>query len=46
MAAKPGVLYNQPTAQIYHVATDNQFPYWVYGSQQESGSVGIASRSD
>jgi len=38
--------YNQPTAQIYHVATDNQFPYWVYGSQQESGSVGIASRSD
>jgi len=38
--------YNQPTAQIYHVATDNQFPYWVYGSQQESGSVGITSRSD
>ena len=38
--------YNQPTAQIYHVATDNQFPYWVYGSQQESGSVGTASRSD
>ncbi len=37
---------NQPTAQIYHVATDNQFPYWVYGSQQESGSVGITSRSD
>ena len=38
--------YNQPTAQIYHLATDNQFPYWVYGSQQESGSVGITSRSD
>ena len=38
--------YNQPTAQIYHVATDNQFPYWVYGSQQESGSVGTTSRSD
>jgi photosystem II stability/assembly factor-like uncharacterized protein len=38
--------YNQATAQIYHVATDNQFPYWVYGSQQESGSVGTASRSD
>ncbi len=38
--------YNQPTAQFYHVATDNKFPYWVYGSQQESGSVGTASRSD
>jgi len=38
--------YNQPTAQFYHVITDNQFPYWVYGAQQESGSVGTASRSD
>lgn len=36
--------YNQPTAQIYHVTTDNQFPYWVYGGQQESGAIGIASR--
>ena len=32
--------YNQPTAQFYHVITDNQFPYWVYGGQQESGSRG------
>ena len=38
--------YNQPTAQFYHVATDNQFPYWVYGGQQESGSAGVASRGD
>ncbi|HVG31138.1 MAG TPA: hypothetical protein VM864_15615 [Pyrinomonadaceae bacterium] len=38
--------YNQPTAQFYHVITDNQFPYWVYGGQQESGSVGITSRGD
>jgi photosystem II stability/assembly factor-like uncharacterized protein len=38
--------YNQPTAQFYHVSTDNQFPYNVYGGQQESGSVGIASRGD
>jgi photosystem II stability/assembly factor-like uncharacterized protein len=38
--------YNQPTAQLYHVITDNEFPYWVYGGQQESGSVGTASRSD
>jgi len=36
--------YNQPTAQFYHVITDNQFPYWVYGAQQESGSAGISSR--
>ena len=38
--------YNQPTAQFYHVSTDNGFPYTVYGGQQESGSVGIASRSN
>jgi photosystem II stability/assembly factor-like uncharacterized protein len=36
--------YNQPTAQFYHVITDNRFPYWVYGGQQESGSAGVASR--
>src|SRR5262249_59998580 len=35
--------YNQPTAQFYHVITDNQVPYWVYGGQQESGSARIAS---
>jgi photosystem II stability/assembly factor-like uncharacterized protein len=38
--------YNQPTAQLYHVTTDNQFPYWVYGGQQESGAIGIASRGN
>ncbi len=38
--------YNQATAQFYHVSTDNAFPYNVYGGQQESGSVGIASRSN
>lgn len=38
--------YNQPTAQFYHVATDNAFPYNVYGGQQESGSIGIASRGN
>jgi photosystem II stability/assembly factor-like uncharacterized protein len=38
--------YNQPTAQFYHVITDNQIPYWVYGGQQESGSVGISSRGN
>jgi photosystem II stability/assembly factor-like uncharacterized protein len=38
--------YNQPTAQMFHVAADNRFPYWVYGGQQESGSAGVVSRSD
>jgi photosystem II stability/assembly factor-like uncharacterized protein len=38
--------YNQPTAQFYHVITDNQFPYSVYGGQQESGSAGVASRGN
>jgi photosystem II stability/assembly factor-like uncharacterized protein len=37
---------NQPTGQFYHVITDNRTPYYVYGSQQDSGSVAIASRSD
>jgi len=37
--------YNQPTAQIYHVSTDNRFPYWVYGAQQDSGAVALPSRS-
>jgi hypothetical protein len=36
--------YNQPTAQIYHVATDNRFPFRIYGTQQDSGSIGIRSR--
>ena len=38
--------YNQPTAQIYHMSTDNRYPYWVYGTQQDSGSVGTLSRGD
>jgi len=37
---------NQPTAQFYHVIIDNETPYRVYGSQQDSGTVAIASRSD
>lgn len=36
--------YNQPTAQLYHVSTDNQFPYTVYGGQQESGAIAVSSR--
>lgn len=38
--------YNQNTAQFYHVITDNRFPYWVYGAQQDSGAAGIPSRTD
>ena len=38
--------YNQPTAQIYHVSTDNRFPYWVYGAQQDSGAVALPSRTE
>lgn len=41
-----GSWYNQPTAQLYHVSTDDQFPYWVYGGQQESGAIGVASRGN
>jgi len=37
---------NQPTAQFYHVITDTVTPYRVYGAQQDSGTVAIASRSD
>ncbi|MGH9351819.1 MAG: WD40/YVTN/BNR-like repeat-containing protein, partial [Terriglobia bacterium] len=38
--------YNQATAQFYHVATDNHFPYRVYGAQQDSGSAAVLSRGN
>ncbi len=38
--------YNQPTAQFYHISVDNQFPYRIYGAQQDCGTVSITSRSD
>ena len=38
--------YNQPTAQFYHVTTDNAFPYRVCSGQQESGSACVQSRGD
>ena len=37
--------YNQPTAQMYHVITDNQFPYVLYGAQQDSGAYAVVSRT-
>lgn len=36
--------HNQPTAQIYTLSTDNRFPYWLYGSQQDWGSIAVSSR--
>jgi len=38
--------YNQPTGQFYKLATDNAFPYRIFGGQQDSGTVRISSRSD
>jgi photosystem II stability/assembly factor-like uncharacterized protein len=37
---------NQPTAQFYHVTTDDQFPYHVYGAQQDNSTVATPSRTD
>jgi photosystem II stability/assembly factor-like uncharacterized protein len=38
--------YNQPTAQLYHIAADANFPYRVCSGQQESGSACVASRGN
>jgi len=38
-------IYNQLTAQIYHVAVDDQYPYVVYGSQQDNASIAVPSRT-
>jgi len=37
--------HNQPTAQMYHVSTDQRFPYRVYGAQQDSGAAALPSRT-
>lgn len=38
-------IYNQPTAQFYHVATDTRVPYRVYGTQQDNSAISVPSRS-
>ncbi|MCB0019902.1 MAG: hypothetical protein KDE09_19065, partial [Anaerolineales bacterium] len=38
-------VYNQPTAQFYRVTTDNQFPYRVYGTQQDNSNMSVPSRT-
>ena len=35
--------YNQPTAEIYQVALDNQYPYRIYGAQQDNTTVIVPS---
>ncbi len=39
-------IYNQPTAQFYHVAADNREPYFVYGTQQDNSSIAVPSRNE
>ncbi|HEY3934899.1 MAG TPA: hypothetical protein VGL65_09800 [Gemmatimonadales bacterium] len=38
--------YNQPTAQIYHISVDNQWPYWIYGTQQDACAFATKARGD
>jgi len=38
-------IYNQLTAQFYHVATDDEFPYRVYGTQQDNSAISVPSRT-
>jgi hypothetical protein len=38
--------YNQPTGQVYKISTDNQYPYWIYATQQDSGSIATSSRGN
>ena len=43
-AASWSTIYNQPTAQFYHVAADSREPYYVYGTQQDNTSIAVPSR--
>ncbi len=38
-------IYNQPTAQFYHITTDVRQPYYVYGTQQDNTSIAVPSRT-
>ena len=38
--------YNQSTEQIYHIAADNSFPYWIYATQQDAGAIRTRSRGN
>ncbi len=39
-------IYNQPTCEFYHVTTDDQIPYRIYGAQQDNSTISVPSRSD
>jgi len=39
-------IYNQPTAEMYRVTVDNQFPYRIYGAQQDNTTISIPSRNN
>jgi len=38
--------YNQSTEQVYHIAVDNSYPYWVYAPQQDAGAIRTRSRGN
>jgi photosystem II stability/assembly factor-like uncharacterized protein len=38
--------YNQSNEQVYHISTDNSYPYWIYASQQDAGAVRTRSRGN
>ena len=38
--------YALPIAQVYHISTDNRYPYWVMASQQDTGAVSTRTRGD
>ena len=38
--------YNQSTEQVYHLSTDNSFPYWIYATQQDAGAIRTRSRGN
>ncbi len=38
--------YNQSTDQVYHIAVDNSFPYWVYATQQDAGAIRTRARGN
>ncbi len=38
--------YNQSTEQIYHISTDNSYPYWIYATQQDAGAIRTRSRGN
>ncbi len=39
-------IYNQPTAQFYHLGVDTREPYTVYGTQQDNSSIAVPSRTN